>query len=81
LPQGKVVPVLGDGVLAFAQSDHAAAADLIRPVLSEVIRVGSSNAQRELFEESYVLLACAPGASELEESDSRTVRRTPPVDT
>jgi tetratricopeptide (TPR) repeat protein len=57
LPQGEVVPVLGDGIVAFARGDYAAAADLIGPMLDEVPRVGGSHAQRELFEDTY-LVAC-----------------------
>jgi hypothetical protein len=61
LPQGEVVPVLGEGIVAFAQSDYAAAADLIRPVLPEVIRIGGSNAQRELFEDTYIMACLRAG--------------------
>jgi hypothetical protein len=52
-----VVPALGEGIVAFACGDHAAAADLIGPVIPEVVRVGGSHAQRELFEDTY-LVAC-----------------------
>jgi hypothetical protein len=45
------------------KSDHAAAADVIRPVLPEVIRVGGSNAQRELFEETYIVACLRAGAA------------------
>jgi hypothetical protein len=61
LPQGEVVLVLAEGLVAFAQSDYAAAADLIRPVLPEVIRVGGSNAQRELFEDTYIVACLRAG--------------------
>jgi len=64
LPQGEVVPVLGEGIVAFADGDYAAAADLIRPVLPEVIRVGGSNAQRELFEDTYIVACLRAGRDE-----------------
>ncbi|MBX3503037.1 MAG: tetratricopeptide repeat protein [Alphaproteobacteria bacterium] len=57
LPHGEVVPALGEGIVAFAGGDYAAAADLIGPMIAEVVRVGGSHAQRELFEDTY-LVAC-----------------------
>jgi hypothetical protein len=64
LPQGEVVPVLGEGIVAFALGDYAAAADLIGPVLSEVPRVGGSGAQRELFEDTYIVACLRAGRDE-----------------
>jgi len=64
LPQGEVVPVLAEGIVAFAHGDYAAAAELIRPVLPEVIRVGGSNAQRELFEDTYIVACLRAGRDE-----------------
>lgn len=64
LPQGEVVPVLGEGIIAFARGDYAAAADLIAPVLPEVIRVGGSGAQRELFEDTYIVACMRAGRGE-----------------
>ena len=61
LPQGEVVPVLGEGIVAFAGGDYAAAADLIGPVLREVVRVGGSHAQRELFEDTYIVACLRAG--------------------
>jgi hypothetical protein len=57
LPHGEVVPALSEGIVAFASGDYAAAADLIGPMIPEVVRVGGSHAQRELFEDTY-LVAC-----------------------
>jgi hypothetical protein len=61
LPQGEVVPVLGEGIVAFAGGDYGAAADLIGPVLPEVIRVGGSGAQRELFEDTFIVACLRSG--------------------
>ena len=77
LPQGEVVPVLGESIVAFAQGDYAAAADLIRPVLPEVIRVGGSNAQREVFEDTYIVacLRCGRAGAAREQLADRLARR------
>ena len=64
LPQGEVVPALGEGVVAFACGDYAAAADLIGPMLPEVPRVGGSHAQRELFEDTYIVACLRAGRGE-----------------
>ena len=64
LPQGEVVPVLGEGIIAFARGDYAAAAELIGPVLPEVPRVGGSHAQRELFEDTYIVACLRAGRGE-----------------
>jgi tetratricopeptide (TPR) repeat protein len=77
LPQGEVVPVLGDGILAFARGDYAAAADLIGPMLPEVTRVGGSHAQRELFEDTYIVACLRAGRGEAarERLSERLARR------
>ena len=77
LPQGEVVPILGEGLIAFAQNDYAAAADLIGPVLPEVVRVGGSNAQRELFEDTYIVACLRAGrdAAAREQLVKRLARR------
>jgi tetratricopeptide (TPR) repeat protein len=64
LPQGEVVPVLGEGIVAFARGDYAAAADLIGPMLPEVPRVGGSHAQRDLFEDTYIAACLRAGRGE-----------------
>jgi tetratricopeptide (TPR) repeat protein len=64
LPQGEVVPVLGEGIVAFSRGDYAAAADLIGPMLPEVVRIGGSGAQRELFEDTYIVACLRAGRDE-----------------
>jgi hypothetical protein len=61
LPHGEVVPVLGEGIVAFAWGDYATAADLMGPMISEVVRVGGSHAQRELFEDTYIVACLRAG--------------------
>ena len=77
LPQGEVVPVLGEGIVAFARGDYAAAADLIGPMLPEVVRVGGSHAQRELFEDTYIVACLRAGRDEAarEQLTERLARR------
>jgi tetratricopeptide (TPR) repeat protein len=77
LPQGEVVPVLGEGIVAFARGDYAAAADLIGPMLPEVTRVGGSHAQRELFEDTYIVACLRAGRGEAarERLTERLIRR------
>jgi tetratricopeptide (TPR) repeat protein len=57
LPQGPVIAELCAGTAAFARGDYGAAADLLGGALAELPRVGGSHAQRELFEDTYIL-AC-----------------------
>lgn len=64
LPQGEVVPALGEGIVGFARGDYTAAADLIGPMLPEVPRVGGSHAQRELFEDTYIVACMRAGRGE-----------------
>jgi hypothetical protein len=64
LPQGEVVPMLGEGIVAFSRGDYAAAAELIGPVLPEVVRIGGSGAQRELFDDTYIVACLRAGRDE-----------------
>ncbi|HEX3538366.1 MAG TPA: hypothetical protein VHU15_16530 [Stellaceae bacterium] len=57
LPQGRVIADLCAGSAAFARGDYQAAADILGAALAELPRVGGSHAQRELFEDTYIL-AC-----------------------
>lgn len=77
LPQGEVVPVLGEGIVAFARGDYAAAADVIGPMLPEVARIGGSHAQRELFEDTYIVACLRAGRREAarEQLAERLARR------
>jgi tetratricopeptide (TPR) repeat protein len=51
---GEVVPILVKAVAAFAQGDYARAAALMEPVANQVVRVGGSNAQRSVFEDTLL---------------------------
>ena len=64
LPQGPVVAELCAGTTAFAGGDYQAAADILGAALAELPRVGGSHAQRELFEDTYILACLKSGQSE-----------------
>ncbi len=61
LPQGEVIPVMGEGLVAFGKGDYAAAADLIGSVLPQLPRVGGSHAQREIFDDTYIVACLRAG--------------------
>ena len=54
LPAGPGVAVLAEGLGAFAAGDYQRAIQLIEPVAEEVIRLGGSHAQRDIFEETLI---------------------------
>ncbi len=56
-PQGAVVPQLCAGAAAFARGDYALAVGHLGAALPELTRIGGSHAQREVFEDTYIL-AC-----------------------
>jgi tetratricopeptide (TPR) repeat protein len=51
---GSVVLPLALGVGAFAHGDYAEAIRQIEPVASQIVRVGGSNAQRAVFEDTLI---------------------------
>ena len=56
-PAGRVVVTIAEGIRRFAAGDYAGAVDTLYPVRGEVVRVGGSNAQRQVFEDT-LLEAC-----------------------
>lgn len=55
LPAGPVVPAIFRALAAFADEDYAACVKSLAPVLTEVVRIGGSHAQRELIEDTYIV--------------------------
>ncbi|QPF92599.1 tetratricopeptide repeat protein [Bradyrhizobium commune] len=55
LPAGPVVPAICRALAAFADEDYAACAQTLAPVLTEVVRIGGSHAQRELIEDTFIV--------------------------
>jgi tetratricopeptide (TPR) repeat protein len=54
LASGVVVPALVEALLAFASGDYEGAVQHLEPVADQVVRVGGSNAQREVFEDTLL---------------------------
>ena len=61
LPQGPVVPELCAGAAAFAAGDYQAAARLLGDALADLPRIGGSHAQREVFEDTYIVACLRAG--------------------
>ncbi|MCK1385655.1 tetratricopeptide repeat protein [Bradyrhizobium sp. 21] len=55
LPAGPVVPAICHALAAFADEDYAACVQTLAPVLTEVVRIGGSHAQRELIEDTFIV--------------------------
>ena len=62
LPQGAVVPELCAGAAAFAGGDYAEAVERLGSALPDLPRIGGSHAQREVFEDTYIV-ACLRGGA------------------
>ncbi len=54
LPAGDVVPALAEGIAAFAHGDFASMIRLVEPYIDQIVRVGGSNAQRQVFEDTLL---------------------------
>ena len=61
LGAGPVVPAIGRALLAFSQGDHAACARILAPVAEEVVRIGGSGAQRDVFEDTLLVALMRSG--------------------
>ena len=77
LPQGAVVPLLCAGAAAFAAGDYKAAAARLGEALSDLPRIGGSHAQREVFEDTYIVACLRAGerAQAAERLKMRLARR------
>ena len=54
LPAGEGVIDLVQGIAAFARKDYEEAVRLLEPVADQVVRIGGSHAQREVFEDTLL---------------------------
>jgi tetratricopeptide (TPR) repeat protein len=72
-PQGAVVPALCAGAAAFARGNDDEAITRLGAALPELARVGGSHAQREVFEDTYIV-ACLR-AGEREKATARLTAR------
>ena len=49
------------GVQAFAEGDHDSAARILEPLMPELVRIGGSHAQRELWEDTFIVACLRSG--------------------
>jgi len=77
LPQGRVVPELCAGAAAFARGDYAEAVERLGGALPNLPRIGGSHAQREVFEDTYIVACLRAGerAMAAERLNERRARR------
>ena len=61
LPAGSVVPAIFRALAAFTDEDYRTCAQMLAPVLGEVVRIGGSHAQRELIEDTYIVALMRSG--------------------
>jgi Tfp pilus assembly protein PilF len=82
LPAGPVVPQICQALGAFAGEDYAACVTRLEPVLSEVVRIGGSHAQREIIEDTFIVALIRAGELRRarEHLDRRLHRRPSPRD-
>jgi tetratricopeptide (TPR) repeat protein len=52
------------GIRAFAEGDNDSAVRILEPVMPEVVRIGGSHAQRELWEDTLIVACLRGGYSE-----------------
>lgn len=49
------------GVQAFAEGDHDGAVRILEPLMPELVRIGGSHAQRELWEDTFIVACLRAG--------------------
>ena len=59
-----MVPDLCAGTAAFGRGDYPAAVEFLDTALPELDRVGGSHAQREVFEDTYIVACLRAGLGE-----------------
>ncbi|RQR68693.1 MULTISPECIES: tetratricopeptide repeat protein [unclassified Burkholderia] len=82
LPAGPVVPAICRAALAFAEDDPARCAEILEPVVREVVRIGGSGAQREIVQDTLLVAWMRSGNVEKARAllDERLHRRPSPRD-
>ncbi len=68
LTAGSIVLPLVQGLIAFVSEDYEAASTLIESVAGEIVRVGGSHAQREVFEDTLLVAYLRSGRYEAAEA-------------
>ncbi len=76
-PAGEVVPALAEGIAAFAAGDYDGAVGILEPMQQQVVRLGGSHAQREVFEDTLLEAYIRAGRHEpaVRLLDARLARR------
>jgi hypothetical protein len=75
---GLVVPAACRAALAFANADYAGCARILEPLAREVVRIGGSGAQREMFEDMLLLALMRSGeATKARDMLDRRLHRRP----
>jgi hypothetical protein len=54
LPPGHAVPAFAEGFGAFVRGEYAEAARTLEPFAEDIVRVGGSHAQQDVFDETLV---------------------------
>jgi len=60
----EVVLPLVEGVAAFGHGDYATAVQRLAPIAEQIVRIGGSHAQREVFEDTLIVAQLRAGQSE-----------------
>lgn len=76
-PQGPVVPLLCAGAMAFARGDYVMAMGHLGAALRDLPRIGGSHAQREVFEDTFIVACLRAGATHhaVDQLKARLARR------
>ncbi|API61286.1 tetratricopeptide repeat protein 38 family protein (plasmid) [Tardibacter chloracetimidivorans] len=80
---GAIVPAIGRAALAFAEGDNAGCAHILEPMTMDFARIGGSNAQREVIEDTLLVALMRAGEAQKARAllDRRLHRRPSPRDT
>lgn len=79
---GAIVPAIGRAALAFAEGDYAGCAHILEPMTVDFARIGGSNAQREVIEDTLLVALMRAGEAQKARAllDRRLHRRPSPRD-
>ena len=63
-PAGRVVSDVGEAVTAYAEGDWERTIALMAPVFEELVRIGGSRAQRDVFEQTLLSASLHAGRND-----------------
>ena len=69
------------GVQAFAEGDHAKRVRILEPLMPELVRIGGSHAQRELWEDTFIVACLRGGHGDKAARDDRRAAAPQAVET